>query len=138
MLFAVTLVAFALPISVGTAQETPGECKIELVEPKLDRDKKLVVNADQEVTIRIRIKNLPKASTPQAVLAHFLRGRALAGESFARPEWINDTEVEYKTMVRSPHKPGAYKLEVVPSPPTNSLPGAPAKNKYPTVDVTVK
>lgn len=138
MLFAVTFMALTLPIPVGVTQEASGECKIELVEPKLDRDKKVVVNADQEVTIRVRIKNLPKASSPDVVLASFLRGRASAGSNFGRPKWINDAEVEYKTTVRSPRKPGAYKLEIAPSPATASLPGAPLKSKYPTVDVTVK
>jgi hypothetical protein len=40
VLFSVAFMMLTLPIPVSVAQGTLGECKIELVEPKLDRDKK--------------------------------------------------------------------------------------------------
>ena len=114
-------------------------CKIELREPKPGRDNKLAIVAGAEVAVSLRISNLKKDACPDAVFFQFVRGDgAIAGSFVARPEWIDKTHVEYRTKIRAPRGPDDYDLKVFPSPATASLPGAPAKGKYPTIKAVVR
>jgi hypothetical protein len=62
----------------------------------------------------------------------------MAGDFLARPEWVDETHVEYKAKTRVPRGPGDYDLKAVPSPATATLPGAPKGEKYPTMKAVVR
>lgn len=112
--------------------------KIELIQPKSVKNQKLVVVAGAEFVVTVRISDLDKELCPDVTFARFLRGNAMAGEFLARPRAINKNEFEYTTKVIAPKKPGDYKLIVAPSEVAEAIAGAPAKEKYPSLNVVVE
>ena len=138
LVFMIAMSAFlagSQPVNLGTPVS---DAKIVLTDPKPIRDRKLVVLSGAEFVVTIRISHLDKTLRPDATFARFMRGKAQAGEFLARPRTVNDNEVEYSTKVKAPTKPGVYKLIVAPSPFSQDVVGSLAKDKYPSLDVTVE
>ena len=136
-----TLLVTILPGCGETKPAAPlNEVKIELTAPKFDKDKKLTLVPGAEFFVTVRIRNLEKTLYPDVVFARFIRSKdkAQAGDFLARPRQIDGTEMEYSTKVIAPKGPGNYKLIVVPSPHSEAIPGAPPKEKYPSLEITVK
>jgi hypothetical protein len=140
MLIAVAGILLGLSASPpDAAGDGANSCKIEFRVPKPDRGNKLAIVAGAEVAVSLRISNLKKDACPDVVLFQFVRGDgAMAGTVFARPEWIDKTHVEYRAKILAPRGPDDYDLKAVPSPATASLPGAPKKEKYPTMRAVVR
>ena len=138
LIFLVTSTAVLAGCQLSSPDAPPPSYRIELHEPSLGEGKKLVVNPGAEFVVSVRISNLAKQGLPDVIFARFTRGNAMAGEFLARPREGNNREVEYKTRVAAPKKPGNYKLIVAPSSFSESMPGAPPKDKYPSFDVVVK
>jgi hypothetical protein len=140
MLIAVAGILLGLPASPpDAAGDGVNSCKIEFREPKPGPGNKLAIVAGAEVAVSLRISNLKKGACPDVVFFRFLRGDgAMAGDFLARPQWIDETHVEYRAKVRAPRGPDDYDLKAVPSPATASLPGAPKKEKYPTMKAVVR